>query len=145
MKLLGLYKWATGSMSDFTKPFENNDALFNQAKAFWHRLDDYALIFIVIFIILGIGLAYIYYKPFNEKSGRHYKPSYWLVFLIGSFIVTLFLTYIIEMIVVHSSISGASWLEFKVAFGNAVYAALLYFITSVVCCRFLKTNAYKIF
>lgn len=143
MKLLWIYKWFTGSMSDFTKPFEENDVLFNQAKAFWHRLDSFSIVTIAICVIAGILLAITYYKPYNDVPGRHYKPSHWCFFLIGTFVLTLVVTFIAELILVHPSISGATMLEFRVALGNAIFASGLYFVVSLAWCNLWPTNAYR--
>lgn len=145
MKLLDLYEWIAGSMSSFTKPFQENEALFNQAKAFWRHLEGSTMVTIAIFIVLGILLAAIYYKPYNDKPGRHYRPTHWLFFLIGTFVLTLLVTWGYEYLAVKPVLKGALMLEFKVALGNAIYAAALYFVTSLVWCNALPTNAYRLF
>ena len=40
MKLLKLYQWIAGKMTDFICQFQNNDSLYQQAKAFWNNLED---------------------------------------------------------------------------------------------------------
>lgn len=132
-------------MSDFTKPFQENEALFNQAKAFWRHLDSYMMIVIAVFIVFGIALAAAYYKPYNDKPGRHYRPVSWSIFLALTFVSTFVVTLVFECIVVKPVLDGATILEIKIAFGNAIYASVLYFITSVVWCNALPTNAYRIF
>lgn len=145
MKLLSLYEPFAGTMSDFTKNFENNDALFNQAKAFWRQLDDVALLIILVLLICGIVGAAYYYYTYNNRPGRHYKPKYWGLFLLGTFVVTFALTLLLEYVMVHPSLSGAFWLELRIAFGNAIYALLLYIIVSILWCNFFPTNACRIF
>lgn len=145
MKPLDLYEWIAGSMSDFTKPFQENEALFNQAKAFWKHLDGSMIVVIAIFVVLGIALASTYYKPYNDKPGRHYSPTHWLIFLAITFVLTFAVTWGIEYIAVKPVLKGATMLEMKVALGNAIYASVLYFITSVVWCNALPTNAYRLF
>ena len=145
MKLLDLYEWIAGSMSSFTKPFQENEALFNQAKAFWRHLEGSTMITIAIFVVLGILLAVIYYKPYNDKPGRHYRPTHWLLFLIVTFVLTLLVTWGYEYVAVKPVLYGALMLEFKVSLGNAIYATALYFVTSLVWCVALPTNAYRLF
>lgn len=145
MKLLDLYKWIAGSMSSFTKPFQENEALFNQAKAFWRHLDGSMMVVIAIFIVLGIALAITYYKPYNDKPGRHYRPTHWLIFLAITFVLTFAVTWGFEYIAVKPVLKGAAMLEMKIAMGNAIYASVLYFVTSVVWCNALPTNAYRLF
>lgn len=145
MKPLSFYEWITGSMSDFTRPFQENEALYNQAKAFWRHLDSATGLTIAIFIVIGIVMAVIYYKPYNEKPGRRYKPTHWLIFLVATFLLTLLVTGLYEYIAVKPTLNGAGMLEFKVALGNALYSAVLYFLTSVAWCNFFPTNAYRLF
>lgn len=145
MRLLSLYEWITGSMSDFTKPFQGNEALYNQAKAFWGHLESTTSLTIVILIAIGILMAVFYYKPYNEKPGRRYKPTHWLMFLAITFFFTLLVTGLYEYITVKPILGGAGMLEFKVALGNALYAVVLYFISSVVWSNFFPTNAYRLF
>lgn len=138
------YGWIAGSMSDFTKPFQENEQLYNQAKTFWRHLDGFMPIVIAIFIILGILLAWYYYKPFNDKPGRHYRLRYWCGFLAVTFFLTLALTLVLEYIVAKPTLNGAFRLELMIAIGNALYASVLYFLTSVVWCNALPTNAYRL-
>ena len=55
MKLLSIY---LGSMNDFTRQFKNNEVLYNQARAYWNKLDDMAFLFILFSILVGAGMAY---------------------------------------------------------------------------------------
>lgn len=144
MKPLDLYKWIAGSMSDFTKPFQDNEALYNQAKAFWRHLDGSMLLVIAIFIILGIAIAAYYYKPYNDKPGRHYRPTYWLIFLAVTFVGTFVVTFGAEYLAVKPVLKGAAMLEIKIALCNALYASGVYLATSWVWCNFLPTNAYRL-
>lgn len=145
MKLLPLYKWIAGSQNDFTRQFQSNDQLFNQARSFWNKLDESMWIVIICMLVLGIGVAAYYYTSYNNTPGRHYKPVKWIYFLIATFILTLFSTYGIEYLVCKPQLNGSSTLEFMVAIGNALYACIVYFITSVIWCNALPTNAYRLF
>lgn len=145
LKLIEFYSWMAGSMSDFTKTFQENEALFNQAKGFWRHLDSSMIVVVAIFVVLGISLAAYYYKPYNNVPGRHYKPSCWLAFLGITFIATFALTLGFEFGAVKPVLNGAAMLEIKVALCNAIYAVFLYIITSVVWCNALPTNAYRLF
>lgn len=145
MKLLELYEWIAGTQSNFTKPFQQNEALYTQAKTFWKHLEGNTMITITIFVVLGIFLAAIYYKPYNDKPGRHYRPTHWLYFLIVTFVLTLLATWSIEYVAVKPSLNGAVMLEFKVALGNAIYASVLFILTSVIWCNAFPTNAYRLF
>lgn len=146
MKNLDLYKWIAGSVNDFTKPFSQNEALYSRARGFWGQLEGSGMImFIVCGIIVGLLLAYSYYKPFNEKAGRHYKPKYWIFFIAITFAASLIITLLFEYIVATPKLDGAFGLEIRIAIGNAVYATLVYFLISVVWCNWFSTNAYRLF
>lgn len=144
MKLLYLYKWIAGSMTDFVNQFKENETLYQQARIWWRQLEQLSIL-IVIIIVLGALLAVWYYKPYNEQPGRHYKPKYWFVFLGTTFILTLLTTFLLEYIAVGPRLQGALSVEIRIALGNAMYATMLYFITSFVWCNWLPTNAYRLF
>ena len=149
MKTLDLYKWIAGSKSDFLRTFQNEDLdenpLLNQATSFWNHLESSGIVIIAIFAILGIALAFIYYGPYNNKPGHHYRPAHWIGFWICTFIVTFLFTWGIEAIMVKPKLDGASMLEMKIALGNAVYAFALFLLTSIIWCMALPTNAYRLF
>jgi len=146
MKLLSFYKWIAGSMADFTSQFKDNEVLFNQARAYWSKLEASSVIVLVIFLVLGIAMAISYYQPYNNSPGRHYKPIHWLYFLCGTFVLTFLLTWCYVHFAVPSSLNGVSMLHLKLALGNALYAAGLYFFCSWIWCQFnLPTNACRIF
>lgn len=145
MKLLKIYKWIAGGMPDFTRQFQENEQLYKQAQAFWNKLENSSLLIVLIFLVLGIALAAWYYKPYNNKPGRHYTPKHWAIFLIVTFVVTFLVTLGFEYFAVHSKLQGAFMLEAKIALGNAIYAMGMYLITSLVWCNWLPTNAYRMF
>lgn len=144
MKFIDLYKWLIGTQADFTHPFQNNETLFNHARAFWNQLANNVWIAVLI-ILFGVILAYCYYGPYNDKPGRHYKPKYWAIFLFATFFVSLILTLVALYIMVKPTMKGAFMLEFEISLANAIYATILYFVVSVVWCQWLPTNACRIF
>lgn len=145
MKLLDLYEWIAGNMSDFTRPFRENENLATQAKNFWRDLENASVGFIFIAALVAILAAVIYYIPFNNKPGRHYRPLYWFLFWCATLLISFGLTFGYEYIFCEPKLNGALLLELKIAFGNAIYSILLYLIISIVWCWSLPTNAYRIF
>lgn len=145
MKILPLYKWIAGSQNDFTSQFSNNEQLFNQAKSFWNKLEGSMTIVVIATIVLGILWAIYYYSSYNNAPGRHYKPQHWLIFLAVTFISTLLITLGIEYFMVEPKLKGAFSLELMVSIGNAVYASIVYFLSSVIWCNAFPTNAYRLF
>jgi len=145
MKLLKYYKWIAGSMSDFANQFHDNTQLYSQARSFWQQLEAHSFTLPIIILVLGIGFAAFYYKPYNDLPHRHYKPRYWLLFLLITFIITFLVTWGFEYYAVHPRLKGANWLEVKIAIGNAIYTCIVYLLVSIVWCNWLPTNAYRIF
>jgi membrane-associated HD superfamily phosphohydrolase len=145
MKLLKLYSWITGTMADFAKPFSENKALYNQAKEFWNKLENNSLLIVLIFLVLGFAWAAYYYTSYNNSPGRHYTPKHWILLLLTTVIVTFLVTLGFEYLAVEPKINGAFLLEVKIAIANALYAAFIYLLTSIVWCNTLSTNAYKMF
>jgi len=144
MKMLSFYKWIAGSMTDFTSQFKNNEALYNQARIYWNKLESSSAIILLIFIVLGIAMAICYYQPYNNRPGRHYKPSHWLCFLFVTSVLSFLVTWGFEYFAVPPKPDGATMLQFKIAMGNAIYAFLLYTFCSWVWCQFnIPTNAYR--
>jgi hypothetical protein len=144
MKILSFYKWIAGSMTDFINQFRNNEALYNQARAFWNKMESSAPIILIIFLVLGISLAVFYYQPYNNRPGRHYTPKHWLIFLAVTFVLTFFVTWGFEYIAVKPVLDTTTMLQVKIALGNAIYASLLYLVVSFVWCQILPTNAYRL-
>lgn len=144
MKLLPLYEWIAGTQNDFTRQFQHNDQLFNQARSFWNNLEG-SMWIVISMVLLGVCIAAYYYTSYNNAPGRHYKPQKWLLFLGITFFITLLASYGIEHLICEPRLKGASTLEFMVAIGNALYACLVYFITSVIWCNAFPTNAYRWF
>lgn len=145
MKILSLYKFFAGSMTDFINQFRNNEVLYNQARAFWNKMESSSSVLLVILLAFGISMAIIYYRPYNNRPGRHYKPKHWLLFLLLTLVLTFCVTWGYEYLAVRPELNGATILQLKIALGNAIYAALLYFGVSVIWCNGLPTNAYRLF
>lgn len=145
MKLLKLYSWITGTMADFAKPFSENKALYNQAKGFWNKLENYSILIVLLFLVLGIACAAYYYTSYNNSPGRHYTPKHWILMLFVTIIVTFLVTLGCEYLAVEPKINGAFGVELKIAIANAIYAGLAYLLTSIVWCNTLPTNAYRMF
>ena len=132
-------------MIDYVNHFRNNQALYNQARAYWNKLESFSSIIFIIFLFFGILMAAIYYLPYNNRSGRHYTPKHWLLFLSITFVLTFIVTWAFLYIGVPPRLDTTAFLQLKIAFGNAIYASVLYFIVSVVWCLALPTNAYRLF
>lgn len=145
MKLLKLYSWIVGSLADFTRPFRENEAQYKQAKEFWMKLENNSILIFMICIVLGVLFSAFYYTSYNSKPGRHYTLGHWIGFLFVTFAVSFLVTLGVEYLLAEPKINGAWSLEIKIALGNAIYASIFYFVTSVVWCNIGPTNACRIF
>lgn len=145
MKLLKLYQWIAGTSTDFCRPFQDNEALYNQARSFWAHLESQSIVFLIIFIVFGALLAWAYYMPFNEKAGRHYKPKYWAIFMVCTLLLVFTVTLGFEYFAAAPKLKGALLLETKIALANSLYATGVYVLISWIWCQFnLPTNAYRL-
>lgn len=147
MSLLKLYEYFIGSKVSFLKPYQGDgqEALYQQASMFWDKLDSMAIVYIFVFLFMGISMACSYYGPFNNRPGRHYLPKYWWCFFIGCAVFCFGVTLGIAMGLVGTKFNGTFLIEFKLALLNAAYSLVVYWITSVFWCKSDKTNAYKLF
>lgn len=145
MKLLELYRWFIGTVSDFSKPFRENEELLNEARKFWRNLEANSWIIVLLFVVIGILMAVTYYTYWNNKPGRHYKPKDWIIYLVATFIICFLLTLGIVYFLCPPNLSGSFPLELKLALCNALYSIGVYLIVSFVWCNWLPTNAYRIF
>ena len=134
-----------GSLSKFAQPFKDNEALYNQARAFWRNLEGCSLFLTLAFVVISLVLAWYYYFPFNNQPGRHYKVGYWLGFGSVAAIVTLIASMLIEYAMATPKLDGALAIEMIIAFINALYSSIAYIVFSFVFCKFFTTNAYPFY
>ena len=139
MKLLNFYP-AIPSERAFVNSFNEN--LQGIAKHFWHDLNGIAPFFIVTAIGVGVATCWYYYRPYNNKPGRHYKPSHWFKFMLICFLLTLGVTLGFEHFI-KTTLNGAGMTMFWIALNNALYSIVVYFVMSLMWCNFLPTKAYR--
>lgn len=145
MHLLKLYQPLIGNKASFLQPYsgEGQDALYNQASMFWDKLDAASVFFVLIFLVVGIGMAAYYYVPFNNQPNRHYLPKYWWMFFVASAVVSLVLTSLVATLAASSSLSGTWTIFLRIALANALLAIFVYWLISVFWVKWGKTNAYR--
>lgn len=132
------------SKGKFLNQFANNENLKNQASQVWKSLEGWTPILLAVTALIGIGLAIYYYTVYNEQPGRHYKVKHWGIWMLISFVFTFIVTLAIEYFGIKTNLkSGLTSLYWLTALNNALYTVVLYFITSLVWCNLLPTNAYR--
>jgi len=145
MKIVDIYGWGLPKQADFLNHFKNNDTLYNQARALWSKLDACTVWFIIAFVVLALVFAIIYYGPYNNKPGRHYKVRHWFIWMIITAAVTFVVTMAIGLIMVKSPLSARIGLILRISGVNVLYSIGVYFVVALLVCNapFLKTNAYR--
>lgn len=145
MKIVNLYGWGLPKQNDFLNHFKNNELQYSQAQNLWCELDSSTILFLASFIVLALIVAFVYYKPYNNKPHRHYKVNHWLIWMLITTILTFCFSLIIGFVTVQSPLNARICLIFRISTINAIYSIGLYFIIALLVCNipFLKTNAYK--
>lgn len=144
MNLINIYTLAIGSKASFLNRFSNSEELYAQAQVFWSKLDSNAYIFALLFLIMGVALAWYYYVPFNKQPGRHYHPKYWLIIMVCCFVATFLFTLLAAYLSAKPNLTGTWPLELKLSLVNGLYSLGIYLIVSLVYCNGLSTNAYRL-
>jgi len=145
MKIVDLYGWGLPKQADFLNHFKNNDAMYNQARSLWSKLDQTTVWFLVAFIVLALIFAFVYYGPYNNKPHRHYKVRHWLIWMLITAAATFVISLVIGLVMVQSPLGARIGLILRICGLNALYSVGLYFIFALLVCNmpFLKTNAYR--
>jgi len=147
MHLLKLYQLFIGNKASFLQPYtgDEQEALYAQASMFWEKLEGASIWFVLIFLVVGVGMAIYYYVPFNNQPNRHYLPKYWGMFIVASAVVSFGLTCLVAALAASSSLNGAWSIRLRIALANVVFSIIIYLLTSIGWCKWGKTNAYPIF
>ena len=145
MKIVDLYGWGLPKQADFLNHFKNNQTLYNQARALWSKLDSCTILFIVAFVVLALIFAIIYYGPYNNKPGRHYKVRHWFIWMLITAAVTFVVTLVLGLVMVKSPLAARIGLILRISGLNVLYSIGVYLIAALLVCNapFLKTNAYR--
>lgn len=130
------------SKSKFLQNFDYSEQLKAKAGQVWELLDGLSPWLLLLTATLGIGFAIYYYTAYNEMPGRHYRIKHWGLCAGIAAILSLIGTVVIEYASIKIKL-GHSSLYWVCAMNNAIYCAILYFLTSLVWCNFCRTNAYK--
>ena len=146
MDLSTFYGWFgvnSSSLIDANKDNNMGDA----AMIAWANLSQWAILFFVGMVLLSFGLAFYYYREYNNKPKRHYTPKQWLLMGLGAIASVFVLTFICAFCLEKTdAINGLIALELKLSLCNSLYAAGIYLLVSFIWCNVpeLPTNAYRI-
>ena len=143
MKLFDIYRWALPSRSSLQQGM--GDQMTQQLNTFYKSVQNDSLFFLFTAVAFALIFFIIYYWPYNNRPGRHYRWQKWLIFLGISFACTFAVTLIIGASI-HAP-RPIIWVKvmFMLSLINSLYSALLYsvfsFILSQFPARWTKTNA----
>ena len=146
MDLSTFYGWFgvnSSSLIDANKDNNMGDA----AMIAWANLSQWAILFFVGMVLLSFGLAFYYYREYNNKPKRHYTPKQWLLMGLSAIASVFVLTFICAFCLEKTdAINGLIALELKLSLCNSLYAAGIYLLVSFIWCNVpeLPTNAYRI-
>lgn len=139
---LNALTWCT--KKTYLAPYAEDEAAKKAATKLWNTIDGCTIPLIIGMIILTIGVAYLYFYPFNNRPGKHYQPKFWIGFGIIAFVATPFVTFSFCYFYAKNP-SFDYTLLFKVSAINALYSIPVYIVTTFFLNRFSKSNAYPIF
>lgn len=144
MSLINIF-FLLPSKGEFLKEFAHNDQLKSQAERVWKQLDGLSTWLLLLAAGLGIGLAIYYYTAYNEMPGRHYKIKHWVIWGVIATVLSFVGTVVIEYACIKTNLkNGIGSLYWMCALNNAFYCIIVYFLTSLVWCKFCRTNAWKL-
>ena len=141
MELLDLYKPFLGSQSKFLDKYPTDSEEI--AENFWRSLDDACTFFVPFLLLVSIGLCIIYFYPYNNLPGRHYKRTHWVAFYIITVLVAFLGTVILGYLRTNPSLNGSDNLIWKIAFGNLIYSIIIFGLFSCLIWLFGSTNTYN--
>lgn len=116
-----------------------------QLNTFYKALQNDALIFLLAAIFFALLFFIIYYWPYNNRPGRHYRWQKWMEFLWISF-GCAFAASLIWGAFIHAP-NPRIWrrVMLPLSLVNALYSAVLYWFFSAIISqlpsRWTKTNA----
>lgn len=143
--IVDLYGWGLPKQTEFLNHYKSNETLFRHARDLWSKLDSCTIWFIAAFVVLALLFSIIYYGPYNNRPGRHYKVKYWFIWMLITAVVTFVVTLVIGLIVAKSPLTAGIGLILRISGVNVLYSIGVYFIVALLVCNapFLKTNAYR--
>ena len=142
MKLIKTYKFFVGSETKFVDSVPEGSK--DIAENYWASLDNACLFFLIFLAVVSIGVCAWYFTGYNELPGRHYRRSHWIGHYIGAAIISLLGTAALGYILTNPTVKGSGWLIWDIAFGNFIYAIIIFGVLSVIWWLFLPTNAYRL-
>lgn len=142
MSFTTLLTWT--SKKAYLAYYANDESAMNAASKFWNSISSWSWVLLLAMLVVAIIVCWIYFFPFNNRSGKHYKPIYryysWLISFVAAFVVTMVLSYFMA-----KNPSFGFGLICKISFINAIYAIVISLIVSLILDQTGRSNAYPLF
>lgn len=142
--LLTILNWFTTKKA-YLASYENNENAKKAATKLWTSIDKGDFIPFLAMILLAVLICYLYYIPFNKRSGRHYHPKYWVIFGLIAIISVFAITYVLLAFVVAKNANFDPTFIVKCSLMNTLYGIFFYLVISAIFCKSGKSNAYPVF
>ena len=142
MVTLAILSWFT-SRKEFLGLYKDSEAARNIAIRFWESAEQTEIPAVVLMLIVSAVICWIYYFPFNNMPGRHYKPSYMFAFMGVSTVAVFILSFLLFLCLVDNSQFNEGFLA-KLSAVNVLYSFVVFFIVAIIICKSGKSNAYPI-
>ena len=142
MVTLAILSWFT-SRKDFLGLYKDSEAARNMAIRFWESAEQTEILAFGLMLILSVLICWIYYFPFNNMPGRHYKPIYMFAFMGAAIVAVLILSFLLFLCLVDNSQFNGGFLA-KLSVVNAIYCIIAFFLVAIIICKSGKSNAYPI-
>lgn len=142
MVTLAILSWFT-SRKDFLGLYKDSEAAKNAAVRFWESAEQTEILAVGLMLILSVFICWIYYFPFNNMPGRHYKPSFMCMFMGASIVAVFIFSFLLFLCLVDNSQFNEGFLA-KLSVMNALYGFVVYLLVAFIICKSGKSNAYPI-
>lgn len=126
---------------EYLARFADNESAKKAATRLWNAIDSGDIILVIVMLLLTLAICWWYFFPFNNKSGRHYHPKYWVLWGLVALIIVFAASYFVCNMIAKNPGFDVGFL-FKVSALNTFYAFVVYLFVSWTINRTGKSNAY---
>lgn len=129
------------SKTKFVAQYATNESTRAQAEQLYNSINSSGLVFLLGAFVVALLFAFLYYYPFNNHPGRHYKLRYWGGFMVMSAIMCGLVVSGMIWAFVDTPLQGLGSLYTRII-GVCIVWCLLFYIVSSIIYQQGKTNAY---
>ena len=141
--MFDFFSWFIPSKLEIINTYQENDKLKNLAESFVSDLDSLSLLLFIIALFIGEIGALFYYYILNKYAGRMYKISKWAMAMIATLLIAWGVAIIASFGIASSELEISTSIILRFTIPVLIWTFFFFFSTSIVCCNFGKTNAYR--